>query len=487
MGDALDKAATNKSLSKRFAARAPSGATCCPLVKNLTLGVFFDGTANNQYRDKPKGTHTNIARLFEMYDGSDLASWTWDKHYEIGIGGRDNAKIKEAYVSKTERTIAEIKKRYALREEQMLASNEARYPGAWNYLDRKANEALIKAEIAIAREAEIVAAKIAGRVAATLAMGREIADMGLGTGGKVRLQAAYAAAAARCGEISPDNEKVIDIFGFSRGAALARTFTNLIVEALIPKHTRVRVRFLALFDTVASFRHKLVGKHIGADESQSLHVNPSSAEHIVHIIAKNDSRKFFPLSVTSGTVLECSGAHADVGGGYGPTEDGRLNHLAAVPLSWMHRRCVEAGLPLKPVNKWIHEFGLILTAEERNSLPALFKGLAVALADLEALMIRLAIPAGGDIFEEDRYMYEVMYPPVIGRMPVERPRVPHLTDEQKRFIATYIHRSHSGKIHDPSTWPTSDLRRVRERWLPRILDKPPPDFSWTRPYASVPA
>lgn len=481
MGDAIDKAAVNQSLSKRFAARAPNGSTCCPLARDLTMGVFFDGTANNQHHDKPKGTHTNIARLFEMYDGDELAGWTWVKHYEIGIGGRDIAKLKENYASKTGESIAEIKMKYSLLEEQMLARNDAKYPGTWNYLERKAHEAVIKAEIAVARKVEIAAARIAGRVASTMAMGREIGDMALGTGGKARLQAAYAAAAARVGEISPDNKKVIDIFGFSRGAALARTFTNLVVGALLPRHTRVRVRFLGLFDTVASFKDKLAGRHIGAGESQSLHVDPGSAEHIVHITAKNDSRKFFPLSVTSGTMLECSGAHADVGGGYGPTEDGRSNHLAAVPLSWMHRRCVEAGLPLKPLKKWIHEFGLAMTREEQDTLPGLLRGFVVVLDDLEALMTMLAIPAGGDIFEEDRYRY------VLGRRISKRRGTPDLTDEQKRFIATYIHRSHSNKSLNPSTWPTNDLRRVRERWSPRILDRPPPDFSWKLPYVSVPA
>jgi uncharacterized protein (DUF2235 family) len=40
-----------------------------------------------------------------------------------------------------------------------------------------------------------------------------------------------------------------------------------------------------------------------------------------------------------------AGVHSDVGGGYAPTDDGRL--LSDVPLAWMAREAVDAGLGLE--------------------------------------------------------------------------------------------------------------------------------------------
>jgi hypothetical protein len=40
---------------------------------DIYLGVFFDGTNNNKYRDTPTFSHTNVARLYEAYPGTPAA------------------------------------------------------------------------------------------------------------------------------------------------------------------------------------------------------------------------------------------------------------------------------------------------------------------------------------------------------------------------------------------------------------------------------
>lgn len=37
--------------------------------EDIFIGVFFDGTNNNKYRDTPGFTHSNVARLYEVYPG----------------------------------------------------------------------------------------------------------------------------------------------------------------------------------------------------------------------------------------------------------------------------------------------------------------------------------------------------------------------------------------------------------------------------------
>jgi hypothetical protein len=40
-----------------------------PCEEDIFIGVFFDGTNNNKYRDTPGFTHSNVARLYEVYPG----------------------------------------------------------------------------------------------------------------------------------------------------------------------------------------------------------------------------------------------------------------------------------------------------------------------------------------------------------------------------------------------------------------------------------
>ena len=41
--------------------------------KDIFIGVFFDGTNNNKYRDTPEFSQSNVARLYEIYPGTPAA------------------------------------------------------------------------------------------------------------------------------------------------------------------------------------------------------------------------------------------------------------------------------------------------------------------------------------------------------------------------------------------------------------------------------
>lgn len=131
---------------------------------------------------------------------------------------------------------------------------------------------------------------------------------------------------------------VFDVFGFSRGAAAARHFVNVIdqkadhplVQAIAnspdirlkagfdwASRDDVRFTFVGLFDTVVSSYNRSVNIQLKAD----------CAERVVHLTAQDEVRKYFPLSrITEDvagtcipahfTELALPGAHSDIGGGY---------------------------------------------------------------------------------------------------------------------------------------------------------------------------
>ena len=141
-----------------------------------------------------------------------------------------------------------------------------------------------------------------------------------------------------------DGPRIIDVFGFSRGAALARDFINQVHAKFSGMVTEVG--FVGLFETVGSFG--LSGNNIdkrsddpllinsspvlaAMTESFNLNLGPASATKIVHLTAKNEIRANFDLqSLRTGKgaalpsnmeEIEVPGVHSDVGGGYGPNPE----------------------------------------------------------------------------------------------------------------------------------------------------------------------
>ncbi|NBA95433.1 DUF2235 domain-containing protein [Pseudomonas sp. R5(2019)] len=158
----------------------------------------------------------------------------------------------------------------------------------------------------------------------------------------------------------------IDVFGFSRGAAQARVFCNWLSPLL--KGDRLcgvptQLRFLGIFDTVASvgISDSLGGDgHFAWAKPESLRI-PDTVHQCVHYIAMHENRTSFPLEsirLADGSLpkraiqLALPGMHSDVGGGYGHTSQGRSpsgqasDVLSQIPLELMYQAAKTAQVPL---------------------------------------------------------------------------------------------------------------------------------------------
>lgn len=149
----------------------------------------------------------------------------------------------------------------------------------------------------------------------------------------------------------------ISVFGFSRGAALARTFVNRLLKQcersngeLTYQSYPIRFRFVGLFDTVASFG--LPASNLFDDVDLWL---PEEVERCAHYVSAHELRYAFPVTLirqngdypTGWKEEVFPGVHSDVGGGYAPGQQSRSNTSARVPLAAMLREATQAGVPLR--------------------------------------------------------------------------------------------------------------------------------------------
>jgi len=137
---------------------------------------------------------------------------------------------------------------------------------------------------------------------------------------------------------------ILDVFGFSRGAAMARAFVNEVhkINKTDPQYwggAELVVRFLGLFDTVGSVG--MPGDNHNAP--YILDLSPRAASYVFHLTAQHEQREYFPLSsILTDTKqapaahfkeVEIPGAHSDVGGGYGPVA--QTIHFPSESFYWM--------------------------------------------------------------------------------------------------------------------------------------------------------
>ncbi|NHQ84218.1 DUF2235 domain-containing protein [Chromobacterium vaccinii] len=177
----------------------------------------------------------------------------------------------------------------------------------------------------------------------------------------------------------------IAVFGFSRGAALARVFCRWLELSckrqgdtwLFAGCVPIRLYFLGIFDTVASvgMAHSTpgIGRAPGRSAngvvdgqnswatSDMLKVT-SFTKKCRHYVASHEVRYSFPLTSIrhedgsmplNAVEVVYPGSHSDVGGGYGPGDQGKaVGHrrklLSQVPLLNMYNEARSAGVPLQP-------------------------------------------------------------------------------------------------------------------------------------------
>jgi hypothetical protein len=188
----------------------------------------------------------------------------------------------------------------------------------------------------------------------------------LGQGVKERLDAAFDFFQEQYNK----GDREIDVFGFSRGAATARAFINMVHE----KFPGVKFRFLGLFDTVAQFNPHMKRKgvnHFVDGLMLNFSIPDKGVGYTAHAVARNEYRSLFPLlsikkhynnyngfnyfgynykRYKSNEIKEYKGtnywekpfdgAHSDVGGG----QSDFTSNLES--LWWMYNLAVEHGVPL---------------------------------------------------------------------------------------------------------------------------------------------
>lgn len=193
----------------------------------------------------------------------------------------------------------------------------------------------------------------------------ELSGLALGEGAIERVHEAIKEVADFFDRKPCAKEFIVDVFGFSRGAAQARHFVNELHDRAAGPN--VKVGFVGIYDTVASFAggwagaldptdlisddeagdninryevseyqgqrrvrrgQKIVEKPYYKDliKDFNFHLSAASADYIEHFVARDEVRKNFPLSSmepNDGGFLNQQtfiGVHSDIGGGY--AEDG---------------------------------------------------------------------------------------------------------------------------------------------------------------------
>ncbi|MCG8566113.1 MAG: DUF2235 domain-containing protein, partial [Desulfobacterales bacterium] len=162
---------------------------------------------------------------------------------------------------------------------------------------------------------------------------------------------------------------VLDLFGFSRGAAIARAFANIFLEGAhgfsrIKAVAKKEIRFVGIYDTVGSFAQP--GDN---DDPYNFHLNRDKAQFIYHMVSRDELRANFDLQSLRNNALDhlpptpdpqgwmveesFPGVHSDIGGGYGygPSHGNSNNELARIYLAKMHKTASDVGVPFQPLSR----------------------------------------------------------------------------------------------------------------------------------------
>lgn len=158
--------------------------------------------------------------------------------------------------------------------------------------------------------------------------------------------------------------KVVAI-GFSRGAAEARNFLNMVdergVEHAPPGSAMGKPHSVhssaILYDTVTTGQTQLLKQGI-----------PTSTDYVVHLTAKDESRLAFPLtSIKDSTQdarthmeLALAGAHSDIGGGYQEGPDKMAKFIGDVALSRLGLPVTPGNVPVAALDEGRHDSSWIL-------------------------------------------------------------------------------------------------------------------------------
>jgi hypothetical protein len=173
-------------------------------------------------------------------------------------------------------------------------------------------------------------------------LGRVVGGV-FGAGSHVRIDEAY----AHLCDAWAKGDTIIDIIGFSRGAATTLDFCHRIQKAGIrnPATGEVvephpQIRFLGLWDIVAAFGLANLG-NTELNIGHHLHLPKSALRYCFHALALDERRtSFLPTRLEGACEVWFRGTHSDIGGGNG---NRGLNDISQ---RWMLSKARAAGLPI---------------------------------------------------------------------------------------------------------------------------------------------
>ncbi|WP_053102409.1 T6SS phospholipase effector Tle1-like catalytic domain-containing protein [Thiopseudomonas alkaliphila] len=287
--------------------------------ERVKIALFFDGTGNNRDADAPTESWSNVARLYEA--ARDEPEKGLYRYYISGVGTKLNREEPWWHLNKHPRDSAALGGGTGWGADSRLKSG-----------DIDTNDALTRA---LKVSAELASDEVQAILEANEKEGFAKLNEALSKHRLIR---------------SID----ISVFGFSRGAALARAFVNRLLKAcekeggeLTYEGYPIRFRFLGIFDTVASF-----GRPAKNDFKKIEMLLPQELEKCVHYVAAHELRYSFPVDLIRQegaypredwieTVFP--GVHSDVGGGYRPGAQGKSDELARIPLLNMYVKSLASG------------------------------------------------------------------------------------------------------------------------------------------------
>jgi hypothetical protein len=369
-----------EELNQKVKGEDPIPAHLCQ--NDIFIGVFFDGTNNNKFRDLQGTSACNNARLFEAFLGKPA------KH-KATYGGKDHVArldgipasaqnfYRKIYIPGLGTSFPEVNDKGVGIFDKTLglaAANNGEERIRWAMI-----QVLNQLSLSLSGDNTPVATneKISEEAL------REEDRQTFGEKGwlKSHPERRYYDYLFAIDDFSETLEKSLksnslitgnhirrvrlSVFGFSRGAAAARAFVNRFIKVYGNKIAGLNytIDFLGIFDTVASVGVAALGEGLGAEghfawaEGTKM-VIPPQVKRCVHLVAAHEVRRSFPLdSVAKDENLpeNCKeivypGVHSDVGGGYPVMDQGRCdsdsNKISQITLAQMYREALMAGVPL---------------------------------------------------------------------------------------------------------------------------------------------
>lgn len=208
----------------------------------------------------------------------------------------------------------------------------------------------------------------------------------------------------------------LSVFGFSRGSAEARAFVNWLLELCEGKTGQrtlagipLEIQFMGLFDTVASvglagLYSFIEGRQGWAENNLQIPSADVPIRHCVHMVAAHEVRACFPLDSARNdyvyppntTEIIYPGAHSDLGGGYLPQALGKddwkadASHhdlqLARAPCFDMYCRAMAAGVPFYTLEQ--------LAAQKQLEVAQALLPSGGTLDDIARYLQQANVPAG---------------------------------------------------------------------------------------------